>query len=158
MQLLRTAMLIDTVERHLNSVSEANIDRVAISNYLAQTAIVTFYSEMEENVKLVIIKRLKSSGDGRVSQFVDNAGTAILQRIKKSEIAKTASFFGSECKDFFSKEFSEAEIAKYNNIIVDRHNTAHGVGALVTFGEIKEVVSIAERILLALDKAIHLDK
>jgi hypothetical protein len=151
-------MLIDTVERHLQEMPEANIDRVAISNYLAQTAIVTFYSEMEENVKAVIIKRLRASGDGRVSQFVDNAGSSILQRIKKSKIVEAASFFGPECKEYFSKEFSDSEITKYSNIIGDRHETAHGKGASVTFGEIKEVVSIAERLLLTLDKAIHLEK
>ncbi|WP_146184093.1 MULTISPECIES: HEPN domain-containing protein [unclassified Caulobacter] len=155
MRLLRTAMVLEVAERHLQNEAANSPDFALVSNYLAQVATVTFYAEMEQRLHEVVRNRLMGAGDEKLAYFLAKHREALVKRVKKSEIADTAAMFGADCKDQFSSNFSDAEITIYNNIITDRHQNAHGNGGGVTISDVKLAFPIAERILDALSKAIE---
>lgn len=154
MQLIRTSFIIETAERHIAGIEQTNLDRTAISIYLARTAAISFFGEMEERVKSVVAARLRDGGDGKLANFLSKTNEGVLKRMKRSEIADTVALFGDDCKITFKEILGEEDLTKYHNVISDRHETAHGIGGDVTLAEVREAVAIGERILIALRDCI----
>lgn len=147
-------MILEVAERHLQNEAANSPDVALISSYLAQVAAVTFYAEMEQRLHEIVKSRLMIAGDEKLAHFIGKTKESIVKRVKKSEIADTAAMFGDQCKVSFSNKFTDAEITIYTNIIIDRHQSAHGSGGGVTISDVKVAFPIAERILDALSEAI----
>jgi hypothetical protein len=154
MQLVRTLLIVETAERHVAAIEQTNLDRAAISIYLARVASITFFGEMEERIRTIVASRLGRGGDARLATFLAKTNEGVLKRMKRSDIADTVALFGDDCKEEFRSRLSEEDFTKYQNVIRDRHETAHGAGGDVTLSEVRDAVEIAERLLVALRECI----
>ena len=148
-------MVINTSERHLREIPESNIDRSVISIYLARMAAVTFYAEMEEQVKDIVAARFTHGGDAKLAHFLSKTNDGLLARMKRKEIGDTVGLFGEQCKVDFQTRIPESDIVQYSNVIKDRHHTSHGEGSDVTLSEVKVAMEVGERILVAIKEVIQ---
>lgn len=102
----------------------------------------------------VISSRVSGAGDARVAYFITTSHSKIIRRAKRKEIADTVGLFGEDCKIQFREKITEADVTQYNNVIGDRHETAHGDGGEVTLSEVRVAVEIGERMLVAMAEVI----
>lgn len=147
MRLLRTAQILDTSERHIDSIEQTNLDRLEIASYFAQIAVVTFFSEMEEKLRDVVKARFRHGGDEKLANFLANINDKQVARMKRREISETVALFGEQCKVDFQAAFPANELEVYSNVIRDRHETSHSGGSDVTLNEVRSAMIIGERIL-----------
>ena len=154
MTLLRTVSMIETAERHVSSLPDTNLDKTEIANYLGSVAAVIFYSEMEEQVQAVVKSRLTGFSDERLQKFVFETHAGMLKRMKRKDIVDTVGLFGDDCKEVFRQIVPEEDLARYNNVIGERHLTSHGVGSYVTLTEVRQAADAGEKILKAIEVSI----
>lgn len=150
--MLRTGLALKEIESFLGTVEH---ESPLVENYLAQYLAVAFYSEMEERVKAVYQDRIQGSGDVRIANFILKTQDAMLGRVRKSDIKEMAKCFGDDCRDRFNAALSEELVQKYQNVILNRHETSHTTGSSVTIDDVKVAVEAAETILDALNLAIQ---
>jgi len=135
-------------------VDDFNIDKHEISNYLACVSAVIFYAEMEECLKVIVRNRLKIDVDGKLGNFLNKTNEKMLSRMKRKELSETIGLFGADCEEEFKKKFPPEFIAPYQNIISERHLTAHGSGSNITLNDVESAVLVGEKILVAVEEII----
>lgn len=154
MKLLRTRQILETSERHLETVPSTNLDRLEISSYFAQMAAVTFFSEMEEKLKEVVKERFVHGGDAKLAHFLSKTNEKLLSRMKRRDISETVGLFGEQCRIDFQAKFPANELEIYSNVIADRHETSHSTGSDVTLSEVKSALEIGELMLVSIKEVI----
>ncbi len=154
MQLLRTYQIIETSERHLESIPQTNLDRLEIASYFAQIASVSFFSEMEEKLWDTVKDRLVHGGDEKLAHFLSKIKDSDVARMKRREISDTVALFGEQCKIDFKEKFPANELDIYSNVIKERHYASHSSGSDVTLSEVKQALEIGERILVSVKEVI----
>lgn len=150
--LLRTHAIIDSCEQHL---ADSGSNGTEIESYLTQHALVVLCADIQNEVLEIIDERVAKCEDVRIQSYVSASSRVILRSVQKDELAGYVKRYGSDIKDQFNDLLDDADVSRYNNAVHGRHGVAHGAGAQITFGELKEAVISAEKILDALKTAIN---
>lgn len=151
--LLRTHAAVEDCEKHLIT---SNAFGTEIESFLTQYLLVILCSDVQQEMYKLSEERAVAGADSGVSSFVSSAARRILRSVCKGDIAKYVGMFGNDCKDRLNSQLSDAEVTIYNNAVDDRHDVAHKNGALISFGELKNAVLVAEKLLRAAAYALNL--
>ena len=86
-----------------------------------------------------------------------SAAAQVFRSVKTSEIAGLLGRFGPDYKQRFQDEMKNNERAEtfYNNIVMNRHGTAHTAGANLTFSELVSFYSEGHVVLDAVKTALE---
>lgn len=151
-RLLRTKATTEDCERHLDSSGASGTE---IESYLTQHILVILCAEMQQEIYQIVEQRAKTSKDSELVNYVASSGRRILRSIKKDEIATFVGMFGREAKDKLNALVNDGDVTIYNNAVSNRHDVAHKHGAQITFKELKDTTSIAEKLLDAVEKSLQ---
>ena len=91
--------------------------------------------------------------------FVQNAlGRTSFRSLMTSEIADFLSHFGLDYKNRFRQQLDTNKRAEtfFNNIVTNRHNTAHSTGSNVSFADLVNFYSEGHVVLDAIRFALQL--
>ncbi len=151
--LLRTRAALDDCEKHLQASGALGTE---IEVYLAQYLVVILCADVQQGFYSLSESRAATAADTGISSFVAASSRKILRSVGKGEIATYIGTFGSDCKNKMNSQLDDAEVTIYNNAVTNRHEVAHNQGALISFGEFKNAVDVAEKILKAAAFALDL--
>jgi len=127
-----------------------------VANYLTEYILIIFYSEVEENLKIIIGNKLKSSSNAEIANFITSKLESILNRVEKKELCKTLLYFGEEKKRAFIAEVDESTMTKYKGFIANRHNVAHVNKTVETsWLDVQSIADIGESVLGAFQEALE---
>ena len=153
MRLVRIDQAIEACQTHLENSGAAGTE---IEAYLTRYLLVLICATFEEEIESLIIERAARSGDPGLESFVRSAVGQIFRSLKTSEITGLLGRFGVDCKDRFRQELSTNERAEtfFNNIVTNRHDTAHSAGSNVSFSELVRFYSEGHVVLDAVKAAL----
>lgn len=153
MKLTRIDEAIAVCDSHLKD-SQARGTEVEI--FLTRYLIVLLCATFEEKIEELVNGRAEKSNDLALAVFVRSSMSLIFRSLMTSEIAGLLGRFGSEYKQLFQEEMVKNQVAQtfFNNLVTNRHHTAHKSGSNLTFTEFVEfyneghlVLDVVERVL-----------
>jgi hypothetical protein len=137
---------IETCKKHL---TDNNAKGTEIEAFLTRYLLIFICANFEEEIKKIVVERAKKTNDKFIISFVESSVKQIFRSIKTSEIKGLLNRFGNKYKNNFEKKVTGTkEESFYNNIVINRHLTAHSGGANLTFDEL---VSHYEKAHIILD-------
>src|SRR5260370_25412951 len=145
-------------ETHLNG---SNALGTEIEIYLTSYLLVFMCASFEEHIERVVDERASRSADTFLAAFVRSAVNQLFRSLKTSEIAGLLGRFGSEHGKRFQDEMTKTpESARaatfFNNLVLNRHGTAHKAGSDLTFSEVVAFYSEAHTVLDAVALVLRL--
>lgn len=147
---------MDVCAKHLAATASRGTE---IESYLARYLLTLIYASYEERIKAMVAERGSRSADKHVGAFVKSAVHQLCRSIKVSEIAGILGRFGDDYKNAFTQEIENTKAHNaYDDIISNRHDTAHSEGANVTFGDIERFYADSKLVLEAIEKVLELRK
>lgn len=149
--LLRTKSAVEDCEKHLSSSGGFGTE---IESYLTQYLLVVLCADVQQEIYGLSESRASVVGDDAISAYVVATAKRVLRSVGKEEIGKFVGMFGVGPKSKLNSMVDDSRVTIYNNAVSNRHDVAHQQGAQLTFGELKNAVSAAEEILLAVDAAL----
>jgi hypothetical protein len=155
MRLVRIDQAIEAGQAHLEKSGAIGTE---IEAYLTRYLLVLICAAFEEEIKSLIIERAARSGDPGLESFVRSAVGQIFRSLKTSEIAGPLGRFGKDCREHFRQELSNNERAEtfFNNIVTNRHDTAHSTGSNVSFSELVRFYTEGHIVLDAIIVALRI--
>jgi hypothetical protein len=148
---IRTQTALNDCEQHLRDSGAVGSP---IEAYLTEYLLILLCADMQEAIYNVIEEWAEKSGNPSLKEFVAASSRKVLRSVKKGEIAGFVGLFGSTHKERFNSALNDREVTIYNNAVESRHDVAHRTGATVTFSEMKEALSAARKILVAVEGAL----
>ncbi len=146
MKLSRIDNAILTCEQHL---IQTNSHQTEIESFLTKYLLILICATFEEEIEKILLSRSDRINDNHIKSFFQHCIDKTFRSIKSSEIAGILGKFGNDYKEAFqNKANGTVEETFYNNIVINRHSTAHTSGALITFNDL---VSYYEKGHLILD-------
>ena len=160
MRLARIDQAIEVCQAHLENSGATGTE---IEAYLTRYLLVLICAAFEEEIESLIIERAARSGDPALESFVRSAVGQIFRSLRTSEITGLLGRFGVSYRDRFRQELSNNERAEtfFNNIVTNRHDTAHSAGSNVSFAELVRfyaeghVVLDAVKVALGAERGSH---
>ncbi|MBI3797122.1 MAG: hypothetical protein HY268_09175 [Deltaproteobacteria bacterium] len=154
MRLVRIDQAIEACQAHLESSGATGTE---IEAYLTRYLLILICATFEEEIESLIIERAAKSGDPGLESFVRSAVGQVFRSLKTSEIAGLLGRFGVDYKERFRQELTNTERAEtfFNNIVTNRHDTAHSVGSNVSFAELVRFYSEGHVVLDAVKTALN---
>ncbi len=126
------------IEQCKDYLNRTNSLGTPIESYLTRYLLVLIYSEFERVVKEILSRRLSLANDPHTESFSRFAVDRLIRSIKISEIAGVLGRFGSDYKaEFDEKVVNDPLGNNFDSIINNRHISAHGPGATVTFRDME---------------------
>jgi hypothetical protein len=112
----------------------------------------------EEHIEGLVNGRAAKSADTFLAAFVRSAMSQLFRSIKTSEIAGLLGRFGDEHRVRFNTEMKQNERAEtfFNNLVLNRHGTAHKAGSDLTFREVVSFYSEGHSVLDAISRVLGL--
>jgi hypothetical protein len=149
MRLPEIDLAIATCEQHLTA---SNALGTEIEIYLTSYLLVFMCASFEEHIERLVNERASKSADTFLAAFVRSAMSQLFRSLKTSEIAGLLGRFGVEHGKRFQDEMTKTpETARaatfFNNLVLNRHGTAHKAGSDLTFHEVVEFYSQAHIVL-----------
>lgn len=152
MRLVKIDNAISTCEQHLSSTGAGQSE---IESYLTRYLLILICATFEEEIEKILLKRSEQINDAHIKSFFQHCIDKTFRSIKSSEIAGILGKFGSDYKQTFQdKANGTIEETFYNNIVINRHFTAHSTGASITFSELVNYYEKGHLILDYLDEAL----
>jgi hypothetical protein len=151
-RLLRTKAAIDDCEKHLTSSGALGTE---IESYLTQHILVILCADIQQEIYIISEQRAEMIGDPALVKYVSSTARKVLRSVGKSEIATFVGMFGSDAQKKLNALIDDSDVTIFNNAVSSRHDVAHKQGAQITFRELKDAVAVAERLLEAVENAIH---
>jgi hypothetical protein len=142
--LLRTHAAVDDCEKHLQATGAVGTE---IESYLTQYLVVVLCADIQQEIYRLSEERAAALSDAGISSFVSATSRKLLRSIKKGEVVGYLAMFGTDCKDKLNSQLTEPEVSMYNNAVGDRHDVAHKQGASISFGDLKNAVLVAEKLI-----------
>lgn len=143
---------IANCKQHLNSTGA---EQSEIESYLTRYLLILICASFEEEIEKILLRRSDRINDNHVKSFFQHCIDKTFRSIKSSEIAGLLGRFGTDYKETFqSKANGTVEETFYNNIVVNRHFTAHSTGASITFRELVDYYEKGHVILDYIDEAL----
>lgn len=157
MRLVRIDQAIEACQAHLESSGATGTE---IEAYLTRYLLILICATFEEEIESLIIERAAKSGDPGLESFVRSAVGQVFRSLKTSEIAGLLGRFGVDYKERFRQELTNTERAEtfFNNIVTNRHDTAHSVGSNVSFAELVRFYSEGHVVLDAIKATLNFVK
>ena len=139
MRVARIDIALEGCEDHLTATESFGTD---IERLLTYSLLVVIYAEFEQLFKSIIQQRCDSIEDNSLRELVRTC-VGNVSRIQTSEIGDLLGRFGAERKAAFRSEIESTQDNQraetfYNNLISNRHYTAHSMGSNLTFEEVKK--------------------
>jgi hypothetical protein len=150
MRLARTSFAADEIKSFIGAAGHNPL----VENYLVQYLLISLYSEAEQVVKSIIMKRLRGVGDTKIASFISRTNDAMIKRVKKAEINDVLAKFACGEGDILGQRLEGQKLQPYFDAITNRHLVCHGDGADMTFDELLEAIECAEMILNELEVAL----
>lgn len=153
MKLIKIDNAITICDNHLKST---NSQQTEVESFLTRYLLVLICATFEEEIENILLKRSDSLSDIHVKSFFKHCIDKTFRSIKSSEIAGILGKFGDDYKEAFNnKANGTIEETFYNNIVVNRHSTAHSTGATITFSDLVQYYEKGHIILDYLDEALN---
>ncbi len=126
----------ESCERHL---AETRSQGTEIESYLTRALVVLTVAAFEEKIEHLIEDRASRLEDGAMKAFVVSCLDAVFRSTRSTEIAGLLNRFGPEFKESFNRraDCDPLAVTFYNNIVANRHATAHTQAVNCTLGELK---------------------
>jgi CheY-specific phosphatase CheX len=159
----RTDFVLQTSRQHFDSLPDIDPNKSLLGVFLTFLVCISFYSEMELQIVLIVKRRLALAGDPKVANLITNALKKILSRLNKSDITECALLFGDDTKAVFNGSVTAQDVTIYGNMITQRHAVAHSedgqlvdwTTATLTLNDVALGVAAAERLMVAFEAAIQ---
>ncbi len=152
MKLLIVDKAIETCEDHL---SKSNARGTEIEAYLTGYLLIFICAKYEEIIEKMIVKRASKANDPHIEAFVSSAVDNVFRSLKTSEIAGLLKRFGPDYKDKFQEKVN-GTVAEtfFNNIVINRHDTAHNLGSNITLNELIKFYNESHSVLDAIAEVL----
>ncbi|MEW6183592.1 MAG: HEPN domain-containing protein [Bacillota bacterium] len=120
-----------------------------IEAFLTRYLLLLIYAVFEESIKATISDRSKIYNDPDLYQFTNSCVNKICRSIMISEVSGLLGRFNSSYKEAFQQKLTGNEllVTAYNNIVQNRHMTAHSSGSNMTFLELVDAYQKAKAII-----------
>jgi hypothetical protein len=154
MRLARIDQAIAACQGHLQNSGATGTE---IEAYLTRYLLVMICATFEEEIASLIIKRAASSGDVGVESFVQSA-VGLIRGLKTSDLTDFLKRFGVDYKNRFRQELDKNQRAEtfFNNLVTNRHFTAHSTGSNVSFSDLVSFYSEGHVVLDAIKVALQI--
>lgn len=155
MRLARIDQAIEACQDHLESRGAMGTE---IEAYLTRYLLILICASFEEEIESLISERAARSNDPGLESFVRSAVGQVFRSLKTSEITGLLKRFGRDYKERFRQELSNNERAAtfFNNIVANRHDTAHSAGSNVSVAELVRFYDEGHLVLDAVKAALDL--
>jgi hypothetical protein len=155
MRLSQIDHAIGVCEKHLENSGAFGTE---IEIYLTGYLLVFICAAFEEHIEGLVNGRAAKSADTFLAAFVRSAMSQLFRSIKTSEIAGLLGRFGDEHRVRFNTEMKQNERAEtfFNNLVLNRHGTAHKAGSDLTFREVVSFYSEGHSVLDAISRVLGL--
>lgn len=150
---LRTKAALENCRNHLDGADAWNTE---IESYLTQHLLVILCAEIQQEIYFSLEQRAHLNGDVELKNFAVASGKKILRSVSKKDIANFVGMFGTRAKEHLNENVGDQEVTLYNNAVSKRHDIAHNNGTNITFRELAEIVSSAEKLIIAISNAISI--
>jgi hypothetical protein len=151
-------LAIEDIERDLNScqqhLSITNSKDTEIEGFLIRFLLVRMCAEYEKEIEQLVVRRAEKSGDREIISYIEK--TVDVRNIKVGSIkGNILRRFGEECANsFWEKVDNTEEGQRYDNILENRNQAAHGGVVNMTFRELVESHEFAKKVLTALSRVL----
>ena len=153
MKIAKIDKAISVCESHLKSTKS---EQTEVESYLTQYLLVLICATFEEEIERILLRRSDKIADTHIKSFFQHCIDKTFRSIKSSEIAGILGKFGDDYKtNFQSKANGTIEETFFNNIVINRHSTAHTSGTALTFNELIEYYNKGHVILDYLNEALE---
>jgi hypothetical protein len=134
MKLVAIDQAIESCNNHLTQCKAKGTE---IEAYLTRYLLIFICANFEEEIEKIVINKVKKICDDSLISYVESSLSQIFRSIKTGEISGLLNRFGSQYKDKFQTMASGSQEETYfNNIVINRHMTAHSSGPNITFDEL----------------------
>lgn len=134
MKLARIDKAIEDCQIHLTN---SNAFGTEIEAYLTQYLLILISATVEEEIEKIVAMRASKTKDKHIESFVNSCCGDMFKSFSSGQIAGILGRFGPEYKEKFKKKVSGLKAQQlYDNIISNRHSTAHKSGSNVSFHEL----------------------
>lgn len=153
---MRLPAIDSAMEECREHLSTSGAFGTAIEAFLTQYMLTLMCAHFEIHIEGLLRKRAAASQDAALESLVVSSVSAIFRSCKTSEIAGLLNRFGSDYKDQFQRlmEESPQAVTRFNNIITNRHKTAHDSGSNITFDELIRSYDEGHIVLDAVEKVM----
>lgn len=141
MQFARVDEALEECENHLEATDSFG---TPIERLLSYSLLVIIYAEFEQSVEKTIREKYETIQDESLREFFRSFSgrdsRRILPRgIRSSDLSEFLARFGESYKSQFRSrlDVNPRQEVFYNNLIVNRHDTAHSSGSNATFLDIQ---------------------
>lgn len=136
---------LEVCEQHLARTGTVGTE---IESFLTRHVLVLICATFEKEIEKIVLERAANANDPALGSFLRHAVHALFRSLLCSEIAGSLNRFGPDYKARFQERVNgtPAEIA-WNNIVQNRHVTAHSAGPNVTFRELVDFYEKGHSIL-----------
>lgn len=151
MKLFLIDKAIDDCRIHLTN---NNAFGTEIEAYLTRYLLILISATFEEEIEKIITKRISKANDRHIESFAKSTLNKVFRSVFTSEIAGLLGQFGPDYKTRFQNRLNDDTVSAYNNIIRNRHITAHQSGPNITFRELVDSYEKAHSVLDAISDTI----
>ena len=137
MRIPRIDEALDKCEAHLSLEKAVEPE---VQSLLTQSLLILICAEFEKKVLELIEERCQSVSDDSVRAFLKDCTKSVFRSLRISEIAGLLNRFGTSHKEAFNQHLENNEKVKsrYDSILSNRNQVAHGGGSNATLREVKE--------------------
>ena len=138
MLIARIDRALEDCENHLASTESFG---TPIERLLTDSLLVVIYAEFEQAINSIVQQRCNSIEDDSLRQLVLECIGSV-SRIHSSSIGALLQRFGDQRRESFRNDITASQANQraetfYNNLITNRHDTAHSIGSNISFADVK---------------------
>ena len=139
MLVARIDRALEDCENHLASTGSFG---TSIERLLTDSLLVVIYAEFEQTINSIVQQRCDSIEDDSLRQLVRECIGSV-SRIQSSNIGDLLQRFGDQRRESFRSDITANQANQraetfYNNLIMNRHDTAHSIGSNLSFADVKQ--------------------
>lgn len=136
MRLPAVESAIETCELHLGST---NTFGSQIESFLTRYLTIIVCSNFEQEIERLLERRAARSADPALKEFCRSCCGVVFRSVMTSDMAGLLGRFGVSYKELFQQRMLANQRAEtfFNNIVSNRHDTAHEAGGTLAFVDLK---------------------
>lgn len=135
---MKLKIIDNTISSCQEHIIKSGISGTEIESFLTRYLLVMICASFEDKIKEMIINRVNKVNDLNILNYFNSTYKNMNGRIRIEQLKETLKKFGDDYKDSFNKKTNSDSIKAqfYDNIINNRHDTAHGSGSNISFNEL----------------------
>jgi hypothetical protein len=154
MEFPRVELAIKTCAEHLDKSGARNteIEAVLVGYLLTIT-----YADYERAIREMVAQRGNRYSDGPLASFMTTAARRLIRSIEVGEIGGILGHFDASCKTAFNSAIADTPAqTAFDNLLANRHDVAHRLGANITLAEFEKTFRASQPVLQAVQDALQL--